>query len=107
MPPPHALLNGVRLLLVNDLALSLRFPVCCVMKVGLSVANQVGSVEQASTLNLRMSLQASLFSLLAYIFHHAHLFTLSLPLLTCLGLLSTSAERDGDDEQRDEHTQHS
>ena len=52
MPPPYALLNGVRLLLVNDLVLSLLFSVCCVMKVGLSVANQVGGVEQTSTLNL-------------------------------------------------------
>jgi hypothetical protein len=64
------------------------------MKVGLSVANQVGSVEQASTLNLRMSLQASCFRLLACVFQHSHLFTFSLPLLTCLRLLSAPTEID-------------
>src|SRR5947207_1161194 len=52
-------------------------------------------------------LQASFFRLLACVFHHPHLFRFSLPLLTCLRLLSASAEIDCDDEQRDEHTHHS
>src|SRR6266581_3148292 len=47
------------------------------------------------------------FCPLACVFHHSHLFTFSLPLLTCLRLLSTSAASDCYNEQRDEHTHHS
>src|SRR5258708_39573588 len=52
-------------------------------------------------------LQASFFHLLTFLWHHHHLFTFSLPLLTCLHLLFARPEIDCHDQQRYENTHHS